>query len=335
MGDIHPHEYSMKNEKRKGWYRRLFDGLLKTREEFIGKLETVLSDHSRFDEKDLEELEEILYTSDLGPVVIETVFDKLRLGEKGKENSIERVRSILIDLLRSPAKRPSIISVNPTAGEPRVIILIGVNGVGKTTTTGKLAARFAADGKKVMIAAADTFRAGAGDQIEIWANRVGCELIRNKEGADPSAVMFDAVQAAKARKLDVILADTAGRLHTKTNLMEELKKICRVTAKQLPGAPHEVYLVLDATSGQNVLAQVREFGESLGVTGLILTKLDGSSRGGVIIGAAHESGVPIRFVGVGEKVEDLIDFDPDQFIFALFGKENPDAAGGEGPGSPS
>ena len=335
MGDICPYEYSMKTEKRKGWYRRLFDGLLKTRGEFIGKLETALSGHSWLDEKDLEELEEILYVSDLGPVVIETVLDKLRFGEKGEENSIERIRSILIDLLRTPAKRSSILFSKPMAGEPRVIIMIGVNGVGKTTTAGKLAARFAADGKKVMIAAADTFRAGAGDQIEIWANRVGCELIRNTEGADPSAVMFDAVQAAQARKMDVLLADTAGRLHTKTNLMEELKKICRVTAKQLPGAPHEVYLVLDATSGQNVLAQVREFGESLGVTGLILTKLDGSSRGGVIIGAAFESGIPIRFVGVGEKVEDLIDFDPDQFVFALFGKENPGSADGEGPGSSS
>lgn len=320
----------MKNEENKGWYRRLRDGLAKTRDEFIGKLETMFSGRSWSNEEDFEELEEVLYAADLGPVAIEAVLENLRRGGKGEKNPIERVRSILIGLLQSPAKKPSILPPESAAGEPYVILLIGVNGVGKTTTAGKLAARYVSDGKKVMIAAADTFRAGAGEQVEIWAKRVGCELIRHKEGSDPSAVMFDAVHAAKARKLDVLLADTAGRLHTKTNLMEELKKIRRVTAKQLPGAPHEVFLVLDATSGQNVLAQVREFGEPLGVTGLILTKLDGSSKGGVIVGAAHESGIPIRFVGVGEKVEDLIEFDPNQFIFALFGEEKYEVAGGGG-----
>ena len=306
-------------EKREGWFGRLRSGLAKTRESFLGRVGGILRRRPRIDAETIEELEEALYAADLGPLTVERVLDRLRRGEGGRGEPAGRLRALLREMLAHPAVPPRATPAAPAKGDPRVIFLVGVNGAGKTTTAGKLAARYAAAGRRVMLAAADTFRAAAGEQIEIWAGRAGCELIRLQEGADPSAVVFDALQAAKARGTEVLLADTAGRLHTKKNLMEELKKVRRVAERLVPGAPHEVLLVLDATTGQNALAQVREFGAALGVTGLVLTKLDGTARGGVVVGAAHESGIPVRYIGVGEGVEDLLDFDPDAFIAALFG----------------
>lgn len=306
--------------KTSGWFRRLRDGLSKTRDAFLGGLESALGGSGKLDAETLEDLEEVLYTADMGPRTVGQIMEKLQRGEGGEGAPIDRVRRIILGLLEAPGSAPANVPAEPPPGSPRVILMVGVNGAGKTTTAGKLAARFSAEGKKVMLAAADTFRAGAGEQISIWAERAGCEVIRLQEGADPSAVVFDALQAARARGVDILLADTAGRLHTQKNLMEELKKVCRVAGRQVEGAPHEVLLVLDATSGQNVLVQVREFGEALGVTGLVLTKLDGTARGGVVVGAAHESGIPVRYVGVGEAAEDLMDFQPEWFVAALFGE---------------
>lgn len=302
-----------------GWFERLRQGLAKTRESFLGKLGAALVGRLRLDPEAIEELEEALYAADLGPLTVEKVLERLRQGQGGEGAPADRVRRLLREMIERPAVPPPAPPSSPGPGEPRVIFMVGVNGSGKTTTAGKLAARYAAEGRRVMLAAADTFRAGAGEQIAVWAERAGCGLVRLQEGADPSAVVFDALQAAKARGAEVLLADTAGRLHTQKNLMEELKKVRRVAERLVPGAPHEVLLVLDATTGQNALAQVREFGAALGVTGLVLTKLDGSAKGGVVVGAAHESGIPVRYIGVGEGVEDLLDFDPGAFLAALFG----------------
>ncbi len=306
--------------ERRGWFERLRSGLAKTRESLVGRLERVLAGRGGLDAGVAEELEEVLYAADLGPFTVEGILERLRKGEGGEGRPAHRVRVLLRAMLEHPAVPPPSRPADPPPGEPRVILLVGVNGAGKTTTAGKLAARYAREGRRVMLAAADTFRAGAGEQIAVWAERAGCSLVRLQEGADPSAVVFDAIQAARARGAEVLLADTAGRLHTKKNLMEELKKVRRVAGRLVPGAPHEVLLALDATTGQNALAQVREFGAALGVTGLVLTKLDGSAKGGVVVGAAHESGIPVRYVGVGEGAEDLLDFDPDAFIAALFGE---------------
>ena len=301
----------------KGWFGRLRHGLSKTRGGFLAQVKGLVA--GRIDEDTLEELEEVLYMADMGPALVESLLGKLKAGEGAGSDPQTRVQEIMRSCLENPESPPAFAPKEPAADEPRIIFLVGVNGVGKTTTAGKLASRYSAEKLKVMLAAGDTFRAAAGEQLTAWAERSGCEIIRHKEGADSSAVVYDAVQAAKARGADVLLVDTAGRLHTKRNLMEELKKLGRVAGRLVDAAPHEVLLVLDATSGQNVLAQVREFAPALGVTGLVLTKLDGTARGGVALGAAYESGIPIRYVGVGEAAEDLIDFDADAFIEAIFG----------------
>ena len=305
-----------------GWLGRLRKGLTKTRDSLAGRLGAVLAGKSRLDSETIEELEEILYMADIGPVTVEATLDKFRRGEGGSGSAAERVQGILCSLLENPSKPPPPEPEAPAAGEPRVVLLIGVNGAGKTTTAGKLAARLSTEGQKVMFAAADTFRAAAGEQVEVWAERTGCHFVRHSEGADPGAVVYDAIASARARGVDTLLVDTAGRLHTRKNLMDELVKIRRVTEGQLPGAPHEILLVIDATSGQNALAQVREFGAALGVTGLVVTKLDGSANGGVLIGAVHESGIPARWIGVGEGTEDLLPFDAKAFAEALFGDES-------------
>ena len=302
----------------KGWFGKLREGLSRTRGGFLGQVKGLIA--GSIDEDTLEELEEVLYMADLGPPLVESLLGKLKAGEGTGADAQTRVKEIMHSCLENPVSPPAVTPQDPPLGEPRIIILVGVNGVGKTTTAGKLASRYSAEKRKVMLAAGDTFRAAAGEQLTVWAERSGCEIIRHKEGADSSAVVYDAVQAAKARGVDVLLVDTAGRLHTKHNLMEELKKLRRVTQRLIDTAPHEVLLVLDATSGQNVLSQVREFGPALGVTGLVLTKLDGTAKGGVALGATYESGIPIRYVGVGESVEDLLDFDPDAFIEAIFGE---------------
>lgn len=302
----------------KGWFGRLRDGLAKTRGGFLAQVKGLVA--GRIDQDMLEELEEVLYMADLGPPLVESLLGRLATGEGAGSDTQTRVKEIMRSCLDSHECRPEFTPQDPPVGDPRIIFLVGVNGVGKTTTAGKLASRFSAENHKVMLAAGDTFRAAAGEQLEIWAERSGSEIIRHKEGADSSAVVYDAVHAARARGVDILLVDTAGRLHTKHNLMEELKKLRRVTQRLIDSAPHEVLLVLDATSGQNVLSQVREFGPALGVTGLVLTKLDGTAKGGVALGATYESGIPIRYVGVGESVEDLMDFDADAFIEAIFGE---------------
>ena len=318
MSDSRKNESTESSGGAKGWFGRLRDGLSKTRGGFLAQVKGLVA--GRIDEDTLEELEEVLYMADLGPPLVESLLGKLKAGEGAGADAQTRVKEIMRSCLEYPESPPAFTPQEPPAGEPRIIFLVGVNGVGKTTTAGKLASRFSAENLKVMLAAGDTFRAAAGEQLTIWAERSGCEIISHKEGADSSAVVYDAIQAAKARGVDVLLVDTAGRLHTKHNLMEELKKLRRVTQRLIDSAPHEVLLVLDATSGQNVLSQVREFGPVLGVTGLVLTKLDGTAKGGVALGATYESGIPIRYVGVGEAVEDLLDFDAEAFIEAIFGE---------------
>jgi fused signal recognition particle receptor len=302
-----------------GFVYRLRKGLTKTRSEFSGRLNTLLLGRKEIDEYLLDDLEEILFTSDLGVATTQELIDLVRQGVSRKElDRPDKVKEVLREHIQgfltvSPRDHRS-----PDRGEPVVILFIGVNGVGKTTSIGKMAHHFKEEGKSVMLVAADTFRAAAVEQLEIWANRVGADFVRQKEGADPSAVAYDAIAAALARKIDVVLIDTAGRLHTKSNLMDELKKTHRVVGRKQTGAPHEVWLVLDATTGQNAISQAEIFHESLGVTGIILTKLDGTAKGGIVVGITHQLGLPVRYIGIGEKVDDLRPFDPKQFVDAIF-----------------
>jgi len=298
--------------------QKLKTGLSKTRENLAGKIEKLFSRTQSIEEGFFEELEEILLGADVG------VTTTLRLVE-GLRERVRKERNVNISFLFS-ALREEVVKLlgedvnrlNIAPAPPTVILVVGVNGSGKTTTTGKLAYRFSRQGQKVILAAADTFRAAAAEQLAIWAQKAGATLIQHQPGADPGAVTFDAVKAALSRKVDVVLIDTAGRLHTKHNLMEELKKIRRVIERELPGAPHEVLLVLDATIGQNALAQARLFKEAVGVTGIALTKLDGTAKGGVVLAITHELNIPVKVVGVGEGPEDLEDFRPQEFALALF-----------------
>jgi fused signal recognition particle receptor len=315
--EILPEPPAAEGEK-PGFFQRLKSGLGKTRETIVGRIDTLLLGKKQIDADTLEELEEILMTSDIG---VATTIDLVRrLEQRLKRNELADGNAL------KSALREDILSILSTgqapldldAASPFVIMVVGVNGVGKTTTIGKLAARFTGEGKKVVIAAADTFRAAAAEQLEVWGERAGVDVIRQKEGSDPSAVVFDGCRAAAARKCDVLIIDTAGRLHTKVNLMEELKKIRRVAGREIPGAPHETLLVLDAATGQNALSQVKIFQETAGVTGVALTKLDGTAKGGIVVAVRKEFGLPVRYIGIGEKIEDLRDFDPEQFVEALF-----------------
>jgi fused signal recognition particle receptor len=299
---------------------RLKAGVEKTRAGLVDRVEDLISGKKEIDADLLEELEYTLITADIGVKTATEILDRIRqrvdrklIGDAGELRNL--IREHLLEVLQA-TERP-VAHVNQP---PAVVMVVGVNGSGKTTTIGKLTQRFKNEGRTVLLCAADTFRAAAIEQLEIWGERTGTEIIRQKTGSDPSAVVFDAVHAAKARKTDYVIVDTAGRLHTKENLMAELEKMRRTAAKVVPGAPHEVWLVLDATTGQNGLEQARKFTESSGVTGIVLTKLDGTAKGGVVIAIARELNLPIRFIGVGEKAEDLLPFEPEEFIQSLFEK---------------
>ena len=308
-----------KKDNGKSFFGRLRQGLSKTRSGLTGRLDQLILGKKEINNDLLEELEEILFTSDLGVVTTQEIIDLVQAGVARKElDNPETLKKVLKEHMLSFLDVPEVKHNRREPGEPLVIMVIGVNGVGKSTTIGKGAYYFKEKGKKVMLVAADTFRAAAIEQLKIWGERAGAEVISQKQGSDPSAVVFDALSAALSRQVDIVLIDTAGRLHTKTNLMDELKKIHRVAGKQLPGAPHEVWLVLDATTGQNAIAQAEMFHEALGVTGIILTKLDGTAKGGIVVGISHQLKLPIKFIGIGEKVQDLSPFDPKDFIDAIF-----------------
>lgn len=304
-----------------GWLQRLNDGLNKTRTVVRGSMDRLLGRTA--DPVLLEEFEAALISSDLGAHVTERIIDQLKQSLQGTDASKtthvqETLQRTLLDVLR-PASGPSFEQLLAKGPKPFVVLVVGVNGVGKTTSIAKLAQRLVQGGRVPLLVAADTFRAAAIDQLQVWADRVGVGLIRQRHGADPAAVAYDGLAAAKARQVDVVLIDTAGRLHTKSNLMDELRKVTRVIGQELPGAPHEVLLVLDATLGQNALAQARQFHQAIGVTGLALTKLDGTARGGIVVAIADELKLPVRLIGVGEAVDDLQDFQPQAFVNALLG----------------
>ncbi len=301
------------------FFQRLKDGLTKSRETWVQKIGSIFQNRE-WDEQSLDEMEENLLSADVGVKATQKLMETLRgLTPSGSEDLAQdmssQLQQAMVKLLQdsAAAPRPEALSVRPW-----VVLFLGVNGVGKTTTIGKLAAQYKADGKKVLLVAGDTFRAAAVEQLEAWGRRAGVELIKHRAGADPSAVVYDGMQAAKSRGMDVLLIDTAGRLHTKVHLLEELKKIRRVIAREQPGAPHETLLVLDATTGQNGLQQAKIFKEATEIDGIVLTKLDGTAKGGVIISIQEELGVSVRYIGVGEDVEDLQPFEAERFVEALF-----------------
>ena len=300
-----------------GFFERLKDGLQKTRKNFTERIEVLVGMSAEIDDDFLDELEMILLSADVGAKTTEKLIGAVRQAARKKEiNGTEDVvpflKKYLVDMLTDEGQRTRI------SGSPTVILVVGVNGVGKTTTIGKLANYFHLFNHKVMIAAADTFRAAAAEQLEIWGQRAGCDVIKHAEGADPAAVVYDAMKAAIARKADILFIDTAGRLHNKANLMNELEKIHRVIKREEPGAPHETFLVLDATTGQNAIAQAKVFTETANVTGVVLTKLDGTAKGGVVIAIREELGLPVKWIGVGEGIMDFRPFEPEKFVDALF-----------------
>ena len=305
------------SEEKKGFFSRLKEGLSKTRDNIVHGIDSVFGGFSSIDEEFYEELEEILIMGDIGVKATEEILDKLR--EQVKENHIKEPVDCKEFLIRNIKDQ---MQVGETAydfeNEQSVVLVIGVNGVGKTTTVGKLAGKLKAQGRKVLLAAADTFRAAAGEQLSEWANRAGVDVIGGNEGSDPASVIYDAVSAAKARGVDVLLCDTAGRLHNKKNLMEELKKINRIIDKEFPNAHRENLVVLDGTTGQNALRQAKEFGEVADLTGIILTKMDGTAKGGIAVAIQSELQIPVKYIGVGETIDDLQKFDADQFVDALF-----------------
>ena len=316
-GEIKTAEESAKKPKKKGFFGKLIDGLTKTRDSFVSGLENVFSGFSEIDDDFYEEREEVLIMADIGVATTEKIIENLQA--KVKENKIKEVavcRQLLIDSIKEQMRVHD--DAYDFENKKSVVMLIGVNGVGKTTSVGKLASQFKADGKKVILAAADTFRAAAIEQLTEWSNRAGVELIAGQEGGDPAAVVFDAVNAAKARNADILICDTAGRLHNKKNLMEELKKINRIVEREYPDAYRETFVVLDGTTGQNALAQAKQFSQVADITGIILTKLDGTAKGGIAIAIQSEMNIPVKYIGIGEHIEDLQKFDADAFVDALF-----------------
>ena len=306
------------DDDEKSLFKRMKEAVQSTKDSFVGKIEQTLRAKPVFDDSLWDELESILIQSDVGVSTAAQVLDAVRAeAKRGELEDTAAVRSALQRQLGMLLEGTS-NGHRAASTAPLVVLVVGVNGTGKTTTIGRLAWQLTQQGKKVMLVAADTFRAAAIEQLEVWGQRTGCEVIKQKPGADPSAVIFDGLGAAKARGVDVVICDTAGRLHTKTNLMTELEKVTRTCNKVIPGAPHEVLLVMDATTGQNGLQQARLFTEASGVTGIVLTKLDGTAKGGIVLAIARELKLPIRYVGVGEQKNDLIPFDSKQFIESLF-----------------
>jgi fused signal recognition particle receptor len=304
-------------EKKAGLFERMKKALGATKENLINRIEAVFAARPTIDDAALDDLEGTLLGADLGVRVTERIMNAVRLQHKKQllktaDDAKAEIRKQLLSILN--ARYESAISESA----PQVWMVVGVNGTGKTTTIGKLAARLCREGRKVLVCAADTFRPAAIEQLAVWAERSGTELVKSKPGVDPSAVLHDALSAAVARSSDVVIIDTAGRLHTKSNLMQELDKMRRVAGRKIPGAPHEVFLIVDATTGQNGLAQAREFMKFTGITGLIVTKLDGTAKGGILFGICQELAIPVRFIGIGESLEDLLDFSPEAFVDSLF-----------------
>lgn len=305
-------------QEKMGIFARLLAGLSKTKDNITGRIDSLLKSYTKIDEDLLEELEEILITADVGVTTTMEIIDRLRdmIKERGVKDPLE-VRDLLKEIVASILKEGnSGLDLDPG---PAVIVMVGVNGVGKTTTIGKLAQRYKKDGKKVMLAAADTFRAAASEQLDIWAKRVDVDIIKHHEGADPGAVVFDAIKASQSRKVDLLICDTAGRLHNKANLMNELGKIFKIIDREYPEAKKEVLLVVDATTGQNAVSQAKTFKEVANITGIVLTKLDGTAKGGVVLAVKSEVDVPVKLIGVGERAEDLQSFDAESFTDAIFG----------------
>ncbi|MGV3489627.1 MAG: signal recognition particle-docking protein FtsY [Tuberibacillus sp.] len=296
------------------------DGLSKTRHSVASRVNNLIKRYRKVDEEFFEELEEILITADVGVATVMDLVEELK--DQARTRNIKEtseLQDVIVEVLSnmlSKGEEETSLRMNPDG--MTVILMVGVNGVGKTTTIGKLANRFKQEGKSVLLAAGDTFRAGAIDQLEVWGQRAGVDVIKHQEGSDPAAVIYDAVQAAKSRKVDVLICDTAGRLQNKVNLMNELEKVKRVISREIPGAPHEVLLALDATTGQNALSQAKEFRKSTDVTGIVLTKLDGTAKGGIVFAIRHELGLPVKFVTLGEGIDDIQPFDADAFVYGLF-----------------
>jgi len=301
--------------KRPAWFKRLSAGLSKTHNTFVRRLEGLLKNRTRLDTDLIEKLEEALILADCGIQTSALTIERLkeRYEHHSQTPPLDILKSIIVEILQK-AQAPLARDTH----KPLVMMVLGVNGVGKTTTIAKIAYNLRQQGRQVLLIAGDTFRAAAIEQLQIWADRIGIQMVRHKLGADPSAVVFDGIRAAQARGIDCVIVDTAGRLHTKKNLMSELEKMKRVIDREIPGAPHEVILVLDATTGQNAIQQAREFHQRIGLTGIALAKLDGTAKGGIIIAIANELDIPVKFIGIGEGIEDLREFDPSAFIDALF-----------------
>jgi fused signal recognition particle receptor len=310
---------SLEEEQKPSFLDRMKQAVTRTRENLAERIDDIVSIGKEIDRNTLDELEATLISADLGSMTTQEVLAALREKADRKQiGNVEELKRLLKEEILAILSRANTRPVQNVDGTPEVILVVGVNGTGKTTTIGKLSQVFRSQGKNVLLCAADTFRAAAIEQLEIWGQRTGTEVIKTKPGGDPAAVLFDALQAAVARKTDYVVVDTAGRLHTKTSLMAELEKMRRTAQRIIPGAPHETVLVMDATTGQNGLQQARLFTQSAGVTGIVLTKLDGTAKGGVVVAISRELGLPVRFVGVGEKAGDLLPFDPREFVDSLF-----------------
>lgn len=314
-------EEQIQKEKQISIGEKFRQGLAKTRDSFTNRVNDLVARYRKVDEEFFEELEEILIQADVGFETVMELIDELKMEVKRRNISdTKEIQAVisekLVDIYQGGEEEKSELNIQNDG--LTVILFVGVNGVGKTTTIGKLAHKFKSEGKAVMLAAGDTFRAGAIDQLEVWGERVGVDVIKQAEGSDPAAVMFDAIQAAKARQADILICDTAGRLQNKVNLMKELEKVKRVIEREVPGAPHEVLLVLDATTGQNALIQAKTFKEATDVSGIVLTKLDGTAKGGIVIAIRNELHIPVKFVGLGEKMDDLQEFDAEKYVYGLF-----------------